>query len=63
MGLFDALTNNASEIPAAQAQEELGPLLIDGETVRKAYRLVRDLIAFTLPGPSFLSNTYETGTQ
>ncbi|HEY8347963.1 MAG TPA: PH domain-containing protein [Symbiobacteriaceae bacterium] len=47
MGLFDALMGNASEVSAAEAQREFEKILAEGETVEKAYRLIRDMFLFT----------------
>ncbi|MCU7553726.1 PH domain-containing protein [Alteromonas sp. ASW11-19] len=47
MGLFDTLLGNASETDVAAVQEELAPVLGNGEQVVAAYRLVRDLTVFT----------------
>ena len=47
MGLFDALLGNASEVDTKQLESTINPLLIDGEQVEHAYKLVRDLIIFT----------------
>lgn len=47
MGLLDAMLGNASEIDAAEVQEEFGRILAQGERVERAYRLVRDLMVFT----------------
>jgi len=47
MGLFDALLGNASEVDTEQLESTITPLLIDGERVEHAYKLIRDLIVFT----------------
>ncbi len=47
MGLFSGLLGMASETSSADLQEELQPLLVDGEKVVKAYKFVRDMIVFT----------------
>ncbi|MCP3429199.1 PH domain-containing protein [Opacimonas viscosa] len=47
MGLLDGLLGNASEVDITEVREELGPVLADGESVTKAYVLVRDMIVFT----------------
>ena len=38
---------NASEINAQELQKDLAATLIEGETVQKAFKLVRDLFIFT----------------
>lgn len=47
MGIFDGLLGNASEVSPAEAQQEFGVILARGETVEKAYRLIRDMFLFT----------------
>lgn len=47
MGLFDALLGNASEINSKELESNVVPLLIDGEKVEHAYKLLRDVICFT----------------
>lgn len=47
MGLMSALSGNAGEIQAEQAQQDLQNLFVDGERVEKAYQVGRDVFAFT----------------
>lgn len=47
MSLFDGLMGNASEVDPNEAQQEYAPILASGETVQKAYRLIRDMFLFT----------------
>jgi len=47
MGLMSALSGNAGEIQAEQAQQDLQNLFFDGEQVEKAYQVGRDVLAFT----------------
>ncbi|WP_376095150.1 PH domain-containing protein [Roseomonas sp. CCTCC AB2023176] len=47
MGLFNAILGNASTVEAEKVSEEFAPLLIPGEVVTGAYRLVRDMFVFT----------------
>jgi hypothetical protein len=47
MGLFDALMGNASEMTPDAAAREFAPLLIEGERIEKAFRLIRDMFVFT----------------
>lgn len=47
MGFLDGILGNASETSAEQLQDSFHELLVDGEIVEKAYKLVRDLIVFT----------------
>lgn len=47
MGLFDGLIGNASEVSITKLQEELKELLIPGETIKNAYKVIRDTFIFT----------------
>ena len=47
MGLMSAISGNAGEIPADQAQQDLHNLFVEGERVEKAYQVGRDVFAFT----------------
>jgi hypothetical protein len=47
MGLFSGILGMASETSTAELQEELQPLLVEGEKVVKGYKFVRDMIVFT----------------
>ncbi len=47
MGLFDALLGNAGEVDMADLEKELSHLLINGETITKGFKLVRDFFIFT----------------
>ena len=47
MGILDQLLGNASERNLEKLQDEFGPLLAPGETLVKAYAVIRDLIVFT----------------
>ncbi|USK68398.1 PH domain-containing protein [Peribacillus asahii] len=47
MGFLDGLLGNASTISKDEVKKELEQLLISGEEVDVAFKLVRDLIVFT----------------
>ncbi|MGE5676385.1 MAG: PH domain-containing protein [Mycobacterium leprae] len=47
MGIFDGLMGHASEVNPAELQREFGVLLAPGESIEKAYRLIRDMLLFT----------------
>lgn len=47
MGLFDGLLGHASDVSTTQAQADLAPILIPGEQVVLAFKVVRDLYVFT----------------
>ncbi|WP_304637406.1 MULTISPECIES: PH domain-containing protein [Pseudoalteromonas] len=47
MGLLSGLMGNASEVDNDDLEELLANTLIDGETVKKAYKVIRDMFIFT----------------
>ena len=47
MGLFSTLLGHAGEADASAIEEEFSHQLAPGESVEKAFKLVRDLIVFT----------------
>jgi hypothetical protein len=47
MGLLDGLLGHAGETPVNKLEEEFAPLLAPGETLQRAFALIRDLIVFT----------------
>ncbi|MDN6664899.1 MAG: PH domain-containing protein [Tetragenococcus koreensis] len=47
MSLFDGILGNASEVENSTVEEELKDILIPGENVDLAFKLIRDLIIFT----------------
>ena len=47
MGLFNAIMGNASEVSIEKIQGEFQPILIQGEHIEKAYKLIRDMFVFT----------------
>lgn len=47
MGLLDALLGHAGEKKIDDLHEEFTPLLAPGETLQRAFALIRDLIVFT----------------
>jgi hypothetical protein len=47
MGLLSGLLGNASQADAAEVEEELAHVLAEGETVERAFQLVRDFVLFT----------------
>jgi len=47
MGLIDTLLGHAGEKPVEKLAEEFAPLLAPGETLLRAFGLIRDLIVFT----------------
>ena len=55
--------NNYSPINLDQAQEEFGGYLIAGETIRKAFKLIRDAMVFTDKRIIFIDRTGITGSK
>ena len=47
MGIIGDFLSNASEINVADLEKNLAGILIDGEQIEKAYRVLRDLFVFT----------------
>ncbi|MEQ8820028.1 MAG: PH domain-containing protein [Sumerlaeia bacterium] len=47
MSLLSGLMGNASEVKLDQIQEEFAPLLIPGEELQRAYRVMRDMMVFS----------------
>ncbi|HEX8270507.1 MAG TPA: PH domain-containing protein [Flavobacterium sp.] len=47
MGIFNAIMGNASEVSITEVAKEFQPLLIEGETIEKAFKLIRDMFVFT----------------
>jgi len=47
MGIFNAILGNASEVSIEKIANEFEPILIEGEFIEKAYKIVRDMFIFT----------------
>jgi hypothetical protein len=47
MGLLGGLLGHAGEVDVAEVERDLATILVDGERIERAFRLVRDLILFT----------------
>jgi hypothetical protein len=47
MGLLQKLALNAQQVDAGTVQQDLAPLLIEGEIVEIAFKIIRDQIIFT----------------
>jgi Bacterial PH domain len=47
MSLVNAIFGTASQISPAEIQREFSPLLVDGEEIVGAFKVVRDLFVFT----------------
>ena len=47
MGLFNAIMGNASEVDVNKITAEFQPMLVEGEIIEKAFKLIRDMFVFT----------------
>lgn len=47
MGLFNAILGNASEVNQKDVEKEFEPMLIEGESIEKAFRMIKDMFVFT----------------
>jgi hypothetical protein len=47
MGLFSGLLGNASDVDTDELEAEFRAILVEGERLERAYRVLRDLIVFT----------------
>ncbi|NUY79577.1 PH domain-containing protein [Flavobacterium sp. MAH-1] len=47
MGLFNAILGNASEVSIEAITKEFEPIIVPGENIEKAFKLVRDMFIFT----------------
>lgn len=47
MGLLDGLMGNASEVSLDRLQNEFSLVLVEGEHLEKAFKVIRDMLVFT----------------
>ena len=47
MGLFNAILGNASEVTIENVSREFEPILVEGEIIEKAFKLIKDMFIFT----------------
>ena len=47
MSLLSGLIGNASQVEASEVQADLGDILVEGERIDFAYKLIRDFFVFT----------------
>jgi hypothetical protein len=47
MGMLDGIMGNASEVDVKDVAAEFAELLVEGEQIERAFRLVRDMLLFT----------------
>ncbi|MFC5571316.1 PH domain-containing protein [Lysobacter yangpyeongensis] len=63
MGLIDTLLGHASEKDLGRIAEDFAPLLAPGESLQRAFGLVRDLIVFTDRRLVFVNKQGVTGSK
>ena len=47
MGLISGLMGHATQVSADSLKKDFAPLLVDGEDILSAYKLIRDMFVFT----------------
>jgi len=47
MGIFNAILGNASEVTIENVSKEFEPILVEGEIIEKAFKLIKDMFIFT----------------
>ena len=63
MGLLDGLMGNASEVSIEKLQGEFEAILIEGEFLEKAFKVIRDMIVFTNKRLIFVDKQGLTGSK
>ena len=63
MGLLDMVRGNAQALDPAKAQQELAPILIQGEAVQRAFVFIRDQFIFTDRRLIFVNKQGVTGKK
>jgi hypothetical protein len=63
MSLLNAIFGNASQIDPEKLQSEFQPILIEGEQITGAFKVVRDLYVFTQCRLFFLNKQGLTGKK
>ena len=63
MGLLSGLMGHASEISIEKLQEEFSPILIEGEILEKAFKVIRDMYVFTNKRLIFVDKEGLIGTK
>ena len=63
MGLISGLLGHSSKTDVSKVQEEFGPILVDGEEVLAAYRVLRDMVVFTTKRLILVDKQGVTGTK
>ena len=47
MGLLSGILGHASEVDVEELEQEFAAILVEGEEIHRAYKLIRDLVVFT----------------
>jgi hypothetical protein len=63
MGLLSGLLGNASEVAADQLDDVFESVLVEGERIEKAFKLIRDIFVFTNRRVIFLDKQGVTGKK
>lgn len=63
MGLLDGLMGHASEVSIEKLQAEYSSVLVPGENLEKAFRVVRDMLVFTNKRLILVDKQGLTGTK
>jgi hypothetical protein len=63
MGLISGLMGHASEVSIDKLQQEFSPILIEGEILEKAYKIIRDMYVFTNKRLIFVNKQGITGSK
>jgi len=62
MGLLSGIMGHASEISIGKLQAEFSPILIEGEVLERAFRVIRDMYVFTNKRLIFVDKQGLTGS-
>ena len=63
MGLISGLLGHSSKTDVSNVQQEFAPILVDGEDVVAAYRVLRDMMVFTNKRLILVDKQGMTGTK
>ncbi|MDY6834638.1 MAG: PH domain-containing protein [Chloroflexota bacterium] len=63
MGFLSGVMGHATEVDIQDIREEFTPMLVDGEEISTAYKLVRDTIVFTNKRMIFVDKQGLTGKK
>lgn len=63
MGLISGLLGHSSKTDVSKVQQEFAPILVDGEDVVAAYRVLRDMMVFTNKRLILVDKQGMTGTK